>query len=60
MHALLWIVQVLLACAFGMAGFMKSTQPVDVLVQNGIQWASQVPLAMVRFIGIPSSSGRSA
>ena len=52
MHVVLWLVQILLACAFGMAGFMKSTQPVDVLVQNGIQWANQVPVALVRFIGI--------
>ena len=57
MHALLWVVQVLLACGFGMAGFMKSTQPVDVLVQGGVQWASQVPLAMVRFIGISEFLG---
>ncbi len=57
MHILLWVVQVLLACAFGMAGVMKSTQPVDVLVQNGIAWAGQVPLLMLRFIGISELLG---
>ncbi len=57
MNLILWLVQVLLAAAFGMAGFMKSTQPVDVLVQNGVQWASQVPIAMVRFIGISELLG---
>ena len=57
MHIVLWLVQILLACAFGMAGFMKSTQPVDVLAQNGIQWATQVPVALVRFIGISELLG---
>jgi putative oxidoreductase len=57
MHILLWVVQVVLACVFGMAGFMKSTQPVDALVQGGIAWASQVPLPMVRFIGISELLG---
>ena len=51
MNILLWLVQVVLAAGFGMAGFMKATQPVDALVQAGIAWASQVPLPMVRFIG---------
>jgi putative oxidoreductase len=57
LHILLWVVQVLLACAFGMAGVMKSTQPVDVLVQNGIAWAGQVPLLMLRCIGISELLG---
>ncbi len=57
MNILLWLVQVLLAVAFGMAGFMKSTQPVDALVQGGIAWAAQVPLPMVRFIGISELLG---
>ena len=57
MHILLWIVQVLLACAFGMAGVMKSTQPVDALSQAGLAWASQVPVAMVRFIGVSELLG---
>ena len=57
MNILLWLVQVVLAAAFGMAGFMKSTQPVDALVQAGIAWASQVPLPLVRFIGIAELLG---
>ena len=57
MNILLWLVQLLLAAAFGMAGFMKSTQPVDALVQGGIAWASQVPLPLVRFIGISELAG---
>jgi len=57
MHILLWIAQVLLACAFGMAGVMKATQPIDALTQAGIAWASQVPLALVRFIGVSELLG---
>lgn len=57
MHILLWVVQLLLACAFGMSGVMKSTQPVHVLVQNGIAWAGQVPLPLLRFIGISELLG---
>ena len=57
MNILLWLVQILLACAFGMAGVMKSTQPVDVLAANGIAWAPQIPLALVRFIGISEFLG---
>ncbi len=57
MHILLWVVQILLACAFGMAGVMKSTQPVEALVQGGMAWAGQMPLAMVRFIGVSELLG---
>jgi uncharacterized membrane protein YphA (DoxX/SURF4 family) len=57
MHILLWVVQVLLACAFGMAGVMKSTQPVEALVQGGMAWAGQMPLAVVRFIGVSELLG---
>ena len=57
MNLLLWLVQVLLACAFGMAGVMKSTQPADALVQAGMAWAGQMPLAMVRFIGVSELLG---
>lgn len=57
MNILLWLVQILLACAFGMAGAMKSTQPVEVLAANGIAWAPHLPLALVRFIGISEFLG---
>jgi putative oxidoreductase len=56
-NILLWLVQILLACAFGMAGVMKSTQPVDVLAANGIAWAPQLPLVLVRFIGVSEFLG---
>jgi uncharacterized membrane protein YphA (DoxX/SURF4 family) len=57
MNIVLWLVQVLLACVFGTAGFMKATQPVDVLVANGIAWAPDVPFALLRFIGIAEFLG---
>jgi putative oxidoreductase len=57
MNLLLWLVQVLLAVAFGMAGFMKATQPIDALVQGGMAWAAQMPVAVVRFIGVSELLG---
>jgi uncharacterized membrane protein YphA (DoxX/SURF4 family) len=57
MNLLLWLAQLLLMVAFGMAGVMKATQPVDALVQGGIAWAGQVPLALVRFIGMAELLG---
>jgi len=57
MHVLLWIVQILLACAFAASGWMKLTQPIDALAQSGLAWAAQVPLALVRFIGISELLG---
>ena len=57
LHIALWVVQLLLALAFGGAGLMKSSQPIDALVQNGMVWAADVPTAMVRFIGISELLG---
>jgi putative oxidoreductase len=56
MNVMLWSVQVLLAAAFGMAGVMKSMMPIDTLVLQ-VPWADDVPLAMVRFIGISELAG---
>ncbi len=46
----LWVAQVLLAMAFGMAGVMKTTMPIPELAQKMI-WPGAVPAALVRFIG---------
>jgi len=46
----LWAVQVLLAVAFGMAGFMKITMPMSELSQK-LVWPGALPEAFVRFIG---------
>jgi hypothetical protein len=57
MNRALWIVQVLLALNFGMAGVMKSTMPIDDLVKNGLAWAADMPLWLVRFIGVSELLG---
>jgi hypothetical protein len=51
LHVSLWIVQVLLAAAFGMAGVMKTTTPIAELAQKMV-WPGVVPAALVRFIGV--------
>jgi hypothetical protein len=48
---LFWTAQIILAVLFGIAGVFKTTMaPVD-LARMGIAWATDVPLALVRFIG---------
>ncbi len=49
-HIALWVVQVLLALAFGMAGIMKATTPLAELAAK-MPWVNTVPSSMVRFIG---------
>ena len=50
MNIALWIVQGLLALAFMMAGFMKTTRPIDKLAVN-MKWAGALSPWMVRVIG---------
>ena len=52
----LWITQVLLAAMFLMAGVTKLTQPVENLAQM-LPWTTQVPEALVRFIGLAELLG---
>ena len=52
----LWIAQVLLAGMFLMSGLMKVSQPIDKLSQM-LPWTSQVPEALVRFIGVSEFLG---
>jgi putative oxidoreductase len=56
LHVALWIVQLLLAVAFGMAGVMKSTQPIANLAA-AMGWPGDVPAALVRFIGVSELAG---
>ena len=56
LHVTLWIAQVLLAAMFLMSGLMKVSQPIDQLSKM-LPWASQVPEALVRFIGIAEFLG---
>ena len=53
----LWIVQILLAAAFGMAGFSKLTQPIAELVEMVGPWAAEAPELLVRFIGFSEVAG---
>src|SRR5579859_7340520 len=52
----LWIVRIVLALAFLMAGFMKSFMPLERLKKN-MTWVASTPAALVRFIGIAELLG---
>ena len=51
MNVAVWIVQSLLAAAFGMAGAMKLATPYEALVEQ-MSWAAHVPAAGVKLIGL--------
>lgn len=57
LHIGLWVVQVLLALAFIMAGAMKLTQPLDALLASGMTFIEHVPGGLVRFIGLAEVLG---
>jgi uncharacterized membrane protein YphA (DoxX/SURF4 family) len=50
MNTAIWIVQILLALAFGMAGFMKLTQPREKLATN-MAWVNDFASNIVKTIG---------
>ncbi len=50
MNIVLWIVQVLLALAFLMAGILKVSQPLEKLAER-MGWVRSVPPGAVRVIG---------
>ena len=50
MNIALWVVQGLLAAAFGMAGFMKATQPREKLLER-VDWVEDFPQNIVKLIG---------
>ncbi len=56
MNIALWIVQVLLLAAFGMAGFSKISQPMDALA-GMMPWVTALPALVVRFIGVSEVAG---
>jgi uncharacterized membrane protein YphA (DoxX/SURF4 family) len=56
LHIALWVVQILLAVMFGMAGFMKATQPMDQLAKS-IPWTPVVGMPLTRFIGVSEFAG---
>ncbi len=56
LHVTLWLVQVLLAAMFLMAGGIKLSQPISALVPQ-MPWVTAVPAALVRFIGAAEVAG---
>lgn len=56
MNIVLWIIQLLLAVAFGMAGFIKLSQPIDAL-STMMPWVTAMPALLVRFIGAAEVAG---
>lgn len=51
MDIALWVVQVLLAIAFGMAGVMKVTQPKTKLAEN-MAWVNDFSANNIKLIGV--------
>jgi uncharacterized membrane protein YphA (DoxX/SURF4 family) len=56
MNTLIWIIQVLLAVVFAMAGMTKSTQTKEKLVKS-LPWVNDYSMATIRFIGIAELLG---
>ncbi len=56
LRASLWVVQILLAGMFAMAGLMKLSQPIDALAAS-LPWVTTVPEMLVRFIGTAELAG---
>ena len=52
MNIALWIVAVLLALVFVMAGFMKISQPKETLKEKGMGFVEDISAGQVRLIGI--------
>ncbi|RUV26206.1 DoxX family protein [Mesorhizobium sp. M1A.F.Ca.IN.022.04.1.1] len=53
----LWVAQVLLFILFGMPGIMKTFLDPSALPPMGILWATDVPVWLLRFIGIGELAG---
>lgn len=56
LHVGLWVVQALLALAFGAAGLLKLFAPVAQLAAR-MSWVPHVPEGLVRFIGVSELAG---
>lgn len=56
MNIAIWIIQGILAAMFGMAGVMKSTQPVAKLSEK-LPWVNDFSPAIVRLVGISELLG---
>ncbi|HEY7023090.1 MAG TPA: DoxX family protein [Ktedonobacterales bacterium] len=56
MNIALWVIQILLALAFLVAGAPKATQSIEALSKR-LTWAKDVPVPLVRFIGVAEILG---
>lgn len=56
MNIALWIVQAVLALAFGLAGVMKTTQPREKL-EKSLPWVQDVSDRILRLIGVAELAG---
>jgi putative oxidoreductase len=56
LHYGLWTLQILLGLAFAFAGFTKAATPLVELATR-MPWVSDVPGALVRFIGVSELAG---
>lgn len=56
-NIILWVLQVLLAAAFGMAGFLKVSKPMEELLAAGMTFVSDYSAGTVRLIGIIELTG---
>ncbi|MEO1272823.1 MAG: DoxX family protein [Myxococcota bacterium] len=57
MNIVLWIMQVLLAFAFMMAGGMKLVTPIADMAAQGMAFVEMAPSWLVRFIGLSEVAG---
>ncbi len=56
MSVVTWVVQLLLAMAFALGGFMKLTMPMPELARQ-LVWPADLPAWLVRFIGLSELAG---
>ncbi len=57
LHIGLWVAQILLALAFGMAGSAKLASPIAALAAQGMTFVTTMPEGLVRFIGLSEVAG---
>lgn len=53
----LWAAQILLAAFYGFAGILKTFMPPEALPAMGLNYATQIPFLLLRFIGICELAG---
>jgi hypothetical protein len=56
-HISLWIIQVLLATAYAMSGYMNTFMSPQQLVTMGMSHAAVLPYGLLRFLGIAELAG---